>query len=209
MSAVRLADWCRDNAVPNAMSGAFFWRPAERCLGEIWVNGVRHQTEPFSTPWDRIRGTLHIIDGLVSIGGRNEFPEQPNGDLLQAGPLLVRRGRSMVADGQDAEGFSLAADQFDSDITDGRYPRSAVGCNDDCIFSVAVDGRGPGDAGLTMEELADCMVALGATDALNLDGGGTATLINGGVMRNTSRNDVLTTNPNGRPVHSAIVFSNL
>ena len=49
---------------------------------------------------------------------------RPRGDLLQAGPLLVRDGASVVTGGDD-EGFTAGAHQFDSDISDGRHPRCA------------------------------------------------------------------------------------
>ena len=40
------------------------------------------------------------------------------------------------------------------------------------------------DAGLSMLELADVMVALGARDAINLDGGGSTTLVHRGHLLN-------------------------
>lgn len=52
--------------------------------------------------------------GAVRIGPRPEFGAEPRGDLLQAGPLLVQGGRPVYADGEDREGFSAAAHQFDS-----------------------------------------------------------------------------------------------
>jgi len=42
---------------------------------------------------------------------------------------------------EDAEGFSAGAGQFDSDITDGRYPRAALGISRDVFVVVACDGR--------------------------------------------------------------------
>lgn len=43
---------------------------------------------------------------------------------------------------------------------------------------VAVDGRQPGySAGMSLRELATLMRALGARDAINLDGGGSTTLV--------------------------------
>ena len=66
---------------------------------------------------------------------RAELPAEPQGDLVQAGPLLVDDGRSII-DGVDREGFSAGAGQFDSDITDGRYPRCALGVSDDELLAV-------------------------------------------------------------------------
>ena len=41
----------------------------------------------------------------------------------------------------DAEGFRAASHQFDTDITDGRHPRAALGLSESRVLAVAVDGR--------------------------------------------------------------------
>jgi hypothetical protein len=56
-----------------------------------------------------------------------------------------------------------------------RHPRSAVGWNDNEIMFVTVDGRQPRlSNGMTLPELADFLVKLQCTEAMNLDGGGSA-----------------------------------
>jgi exopolysaccharide biosynthesis protein len=51
------------------------------------------------------------------------------------------------------------------------------------LLLVAVDGRAPGySAGLDFEEEAAVMRRLGARDALNLDGGGSTTMVIRGTM---------------------------
>lgn len=71
---------------------------------------------------------------------------------------------------------------------------------------MACDGRSEADAGMTLAELADVFINLGAKEALNLDGGGSATQISGGQMRNHSRGDGQEYE-RGRPIYSAIVFN--
>lgn len=57
-----------------------------------------------------------------------------------------------------------------------RHPRSAIGANERYIFLVQVDGRQPRlSMGMTLGELADYMLKLGCTLALNLDGGASST----------------------------------
>lgn len=65
-----------------------------------------------------------------------------------------------------------------------RNPRTAIAFNDDYIFFVVVDGRSGISVGMNMAELGDfCLNILGATDAINQDGGGSSTLwINGQVV---------------------------
>lgn len=65
----------------------------------------------------------------------------------------------------------------DDPLVYARHPRTAIGYNDEVVFLVTVDGRQPGYAnGMTLPELAELFVALGADAALNLDGGGSTTM---------------------------------
>ncbi len=60
------------------------------------------------------------------------------------------------------------------------HPRTAVGYskNGKYFFIVVVDGRQPFySEGITLAELAELMLDLGAHDAMNLDGGGSSTLV--------------------------------
>ncbi len=58
-----------------------------------------------------------------------------------------------------------------------RHPRSAVGRTADNKFLfVVVDGRRAGAAGVTLVELQTVLEGLGATDGLNMDGGGSSAL---------------------------------
>ncbi|WP_110207589.1 phosphodiester glycosidase family protein [Nocardioides daejeonensis] len=59
------------------------------------------------------------------------------------------------------------------------HPRTAVGIDRDRhrMLLVVVDGRSAASRGHTMVELAELMLELGADDALNLDGGGSSTLV--------------------------------
>ena len=51
---------------------------------------------------------------------------------------------------------------------------------------VTVDGRQPGvSVGMTLQELAEYLLSLGATDAMNLDGGGSTTMFLDGRVVNT------------------------
>lgn len=60
-----------------------------------------------------------------------------------------------------------------------RNPRTAAGIarGGRQLILVAVDGREYENAGMTLRELGDLMLGLGARDAINLDGGGSTTLV--------------------------------
>jgi exopolysaccharide biosynthesis protein len=152
-----------------------------------------------------VRAFLHVAGGRIALARRDELPAEPQGDVLQAGPLLVHDGVA-CADG-DAEGFSAGRGQFDSGITAGRYPRAALAlASRGRLLAVACDGRADDEAGLTLAELAEALVALGAHAALNLDGGGSTSLVCAGRLRNTPREDHGIVLAGGRPVSTVIAF---
>ena len=202
-----LSAWCAAGGVREALVGGFYTRPDTRPLGELRTRGVARRHTPFDAPWDGLRACLHIESGHPRIAARGELAAQPRGDLLQAGPLLVRDGEPVHRDGEDPEGFSAGAAQFDSDLTAGRYPRAALGISDGELLAVVCDGRSRADAGLSLAELAGLLAQLGARDAINLDGGGSTSLICEGELRNRPRADFGVPLPGGRPIATALVFA--
>jgi hypothetical protein len=60
-----------------------------------------------------------------------------------------------------------------------RHPRTAIGFSQDStkLYLVAVDGRQKHSAGMTLYELADLLLKIGAYYGLNLDGGGSTTMV--------------------------------
>jgi hypothetical protein len=57
-------------------------------------------------------------------------------------------------------------------------PRTALGYNADTLFLIVADGRQPKySTGLTLYELAGILIDLGATEAINLDGGSSSTFV--------------------------------
>ena len=200
---VRLDHWCRAEGVGEALVAGFFVRDPYRPLGEVRVGGAPVEHEPVEAPWAGVRACVQIADG-VRLGPRGELPD--DGDLVQAGPLLVRDGRSLM-DGEDREGFSAGSGQFDSDITAERHPRCALGVGDGELLAVCCDGRRTGvDAGLDLSELARLLISFGAREAINLDGGGSATLVHHGHLLNRPYSDVDQPAPESRPVVTALLF---
>jgi phosphodiester glycosidase len=201
----RLDHWCAANGHPEAIVAGFFVRDPYRPLGEVRIDGAAIDYEPVKPPWASKRACLHI-DGGVRIAAREELEDDPAGDLLQAGPMLVSGGRSMV-DGHDREGFSAGSEQFDSDITVERHPRCALGVNKTELLAVCCDGRRSGvDRGLTLGELARLLISFGAEEAINLDGGGSATLVHRKHLLNRPYSSQDQPAPESRPVVTALVF---
>jgi hypothetical protein len=201
----RLDHWCAATGHREAMVAGFYVRDPFRPLGEVRIGGTLLAHEPIAAPWQSARSCLHV-DGEARVAPRGELAAEPSGDLVQAGPLLVRDGRVVVDDG-DREGFAAGSGQFDSDITVGRYPRCALGIGDEEFLAVCCDGRRSGvDAGLEFGELARLMVSFGARDAINLDGGGSATLVHRGHLLNRPYSDHDQPSPESRPIVTALLF---
>ena len=109
-----------------------------------------------------------------------------------AGPRLVKDGKIAI---------NGVEERFQSDVLYGRAPRTGFGVTETGeIVLVTVNGRrGAVSVGMTLRELAELMITLGAVDAINLDGGGSATL----VVRDRVLN--LPSDGRDRPVGSAIL----
>lgn len=60
-----------------------------------------------------------------------------------------------------------------------RHPRTAVGYSEDYtkLYLVTVDGRQESSIGITLAELADYMLTFNIYEAINLDGGGSTTMV--------------------------------
>jgi hypothetical protein len=196
--------WSVENNGAHAVVGGFYMRPGGPALGDVWIDGEALATEPFDAPFHDARACVHVDRGKVTLAARGRLGDLPRGDLLHAGPMLVAGRRSLIEPGADAEGFSAGARQFDSDITAGRYPRAALGLSKRQLIAVACDGRADDEAGLTMGELAAALVELGAGAAINLDGGGSASLVIDGELVNTPREEHGIEMVDGRPVATVL-----
>mgnify|MGYP001626218908 CR=1 FL=1 len=114
---------------------------------------------------------------------------------IGGGPRLLRDGQVSIECEQ--EGFSLSFRQT-------KHPRTAVGLKEDALLWVVVDGRQPGySEGMSLDELAEFLLNAGCKDALNLDGGGSSTLlVRGSVVNRPS-------DGKERPIANALLLLNL
>lgn len=64
-------------------------------------------------------------------------------------------------------------------------PRTALGYNDKKLILIVADGRQPGySTGMSLYELSTVLIELGATEAINLDGGSSSTFVVDGKVTN-------------------------
>ena len=99
--------------------------------------------------------------------------------LIGGWPRILRDGVNIARDAATLEGTL-------SRNAEVRHPRTAVGFSRDSstVYLLTVDGRQERSAGMTLIELADLLARLGAWQAMNFDGGGSTTMVIGGVLVN-------------------------
>ncbi|HEX5222152.1 MAG TPA: phosphodiester glycosidase family protein [Verrucomicrobiae bacterium] len=107
--------------------------------------------------------TLHLITETV--------PDMSGSEVaIGGGPALLEDGKPM-----EWKGWVQV-----------RHPRTALGWNQRYLYLVQVDGRQLDvSLGMTFPELAAYMLKLGCTEAMNFDGGGSATMWAFGSVQNS------------------------
>lgn len=91
-------------------------------------------------------------------------------NIIGAGPQLIKNGRVEIT--------NAAETILPSFVSDG-HPRTAIAkLRSGQILLVTVDGRQPGESiGMSLTMLADLLLEFSAVDAINLDGGGSTTMV--------------------------------
>ena len=145
---------------------------------------------------EKIDGSVEIPeDGYVIVGSEDCFDSVKKKDHMKiewksspdwsevkeavsGGPYLIMDGEIYVD--QDKQRFKFA-------VRETFAPRSAVGLDKNGkLLLIAVDGRKPNlSVGLNLKELAELLKKLDLKEAINLDGGGSTTLVADGSIINT------------------------
>ena len=167
-------------------------RPAE---GEFaWLaNGVEHCV--IEDIFDA-QGSATIPDGKAILWLKGTYANQTNwmtvGDVLDISfQLTLNNGPQDLQIHQLIGGSNhiiMQNGQFMEDWAE-RHPRTAIGFNADStrLYFVVVDGRHLTSTGVTLREMKGIFDALGAVNAVNLDGGGSSCiLVNDEVMNHPS-----------------------
>lgn len=95
-------------------------------------------------------------------------------------PWLVRDGKPFVAAKENLEG---AREEFSTK----RHPRTGIGFSRDSstAYFLTVDGRQASSDGMSLVEFSELMIAHGVYQGLNLDGGGSTTMVIDGAVVNS------------------------
>jgi exopolysaccharide biosynthesis protein len=151
-----------------------------RDTGIVIRNGVIYRDEGART------GLAIYADGTMEVYDETTATAQ---ELLDAGVWnTLSFGPALVDDGEIVDGIDdVEVDtNFGNHSIQGNQPRTGIGIVDQNHFVfVVVDGRSEGySIGVTMTEFAEIFESLGATEAYNLDGGGSSTMYFDGELVN-------------------------
>ncbi|MDI6516773.1 phosphodiester glycosidase family protein [Streptomyces coelicoflavus] len=129
---------------------------------------------------DRLRVSTTLLDDR----GRR-MPTSPRTDIVNAGPELVRDGRIHVTPATD--GMVHPGDpSWYYGWVHKRNPRTLAGVDGaGRTVLVTADGRSTDSLGLSIGESAEVARSLGLRDAVNLDGGGSTTMVAEGAVLNS------------------------
>jgi exopolysaccharide biosynthesis protein len=98
-------------------------------------------------------------------------------DITNGVPQLIKNGKIDITWEQEKTTKSFV---------ETRHPRTAVAkLKDGKFLMITVDGRSESSGGISLYDLADYLLSLGAVDAMNLDGGGSTTMFLDGKVVNT------------------------
>ena len=182
---------CFDNSELVLLSNAYGARPpreggVEAVLRDGFVEALRPPGSGRVPPGaSLLTGTGDAARFLRDVALPRSEVSVSLGSRLEASTLVVGGGPRLLSNGRvavraRAEGFAPPqAPAFFGTFVAGRQPRTLAGIRPDgTLLLVTVDGRRPGwSAGMTLPEAARLMRSLGARDALNLDGGGSTTMV--------------------------------
>lgn len=164
-----------------AINGGYFGTGPAQSFSHFQRDGIVIDTTVATRPPRSVFGVsanhqetmaITLLDHL----GNEPAPGNPDWgvvvDAIGAGPRLLSNG---AVDVRDVEEEFDAASGINAN---NREPRTAVGFNPQTqrAWLVTVDGRQTGwSVGMTLTELAQLLQDLGATEGLNMDGGGSTT----------------------------------
>ncbi len=140
--------------------------------------GVRDTSGGVRLLFDRV--TTSEAGGKTMFGTRLGTAER---DWTQARHAVSGAGLLLV-DGREIDDW--AEEQLSAGFDTARHPRTVIGVDDQqSIWLVTVDGRQPAlSLGMSFAELKTLSRRLGLRSALNLDGGGSTTMVVGGYVVN-------------------------
>ena len=201
----RLDVWCAAHEVDEAVIGGFFLRDPYRPLGDLGSDG-RSRPEDIAEPYGSRRGCVFVDDGDVRIATRRGPGRRPPATSSTPGRCSCATARSCSTRTTTARA-SRPAPASSTPTSPRVGTRAQRSGSPPPIVAVACDGRRSRvDNGLTLRELAEAMLELGVESAINLDGGGSTTLVHRRHLLNRPYSTQDQPAPESRPIVSALLL---
>lgn len=169
-------------------------------------DGTAYGLQPVRKQAEAANGDNHKVVAAVNADFYNMATGEPNGIVYKDGQAVKSQNGNwrffgMTKSGEAVIGSATEYDAMKDQLQEAlggnailvksgqiyqtpqtgadKEPRTAVGIKaDGDVFFVVIDGRQePYSTGISMPDLAQLMIDLGAVDALNLDGGGSSTFL--------------------------------
>lgn len=107
----------------------------------------------------------------ASLTVKHEFKKWRMQTAVAGGPVLIQDGQIRISNNEEI--------RFPGNQINDKHPRTAMGYTaDGYLIIMVVEGRNPGIAeGASLIQLAGLLLSAGCIEALNLDGGGSSTLL--------------------------------
>lgn len=112
--------------------------------------------------------------GSIDMRRKGQFSKWKMRTAVGGGPVLVQDGKVHITNNEEIK--------FAGKAINDKHPRTAMGyTRDGKLICMVIEGRFPGKAeGATLTQTAELLISAGSVEGLNLDGGGSSTmLVNG------------------------------
>jgi hypothetical protein len=163
-------------------------------LARFWMSG--------DTTMAIVGRSCDARDSLWLVAGHNPRAERRLADyhtgdtlklVLRSQPYrghlatLVGGTPRIVVNGQNVAGVTAWMEGTAEGFVTRRHPRTGIGISRDSthVLLFVVDGRQASSDGMTLKEFADLMIESGVFQGVNLDGGGSSTMIVEGTVVNS------------------------
>ncbi len=122
------------------------------------------------------KNTLRFVNRIKSLDfSKQEFFVKAE-DITNGVPQLIKNGKIEITWEQEKSSKAFV---------ETKHPRTAAAkLKDGKFLMITVDGRSEVSGGIGLQNLAEILLELGATDAMNLDGGGSTTMFLDGKIVN-------------------------
>lgn len=115
----------------------------------------------------RQRARLTLKLSSVEMGQADQWTSATS--IVGGGPQLIRNGRVEITNVQE---------QIPPAFVNDLHPRTAIAkLKSGHVLLVTVDGRQAASIGMSLNMLAELLIEFGAVEAINLDGGGSTTMV--------------------------------